>query len=60
MDSYTITLTSEEMEMLINATSVMHIRYSLPEMTEATRKAAPKYGELCAKLYYKMVEQDNK
>ena len=59
MDSYTITLTREEMETLINATHVAQLKYQRPEMTEAARKAAPKYGELCSKLYYTMIEQDN-
>ena len=57
MNTYTITLTEEEMGMLINATDVMHIRYKRPEMTEATRKGAQAYADLCAKLYYKMMEQ---
>ena len=59
MDNYTITLTREEMDMLVNATNIMHLRYKRPEMTEATQKGAQKYADLCTKLYYAMVEKDN-
>lgn len=59
MDTYTVTLTREEMELLINATHVTAIKYKRPEMTEATRKAAKNYNELCSKLYYMMIQQDD-
>lgn len=58
MDNFTVTLTREEMELLVNATNIMHLRYKRPEMTEAAHKGAQNYADLCAKLYYKMVEQD--
>ena len=60
METYTLTLTSVEMDLLINATNVMHIRYNRPEMSEATRKGAQAYADLCTKLYYKMMDQDMK
>ena len=59
MTTYTITLTREEMELLVNATNIMHLRYKRPEMNEATQKGAQDYADLCAKLYYAMVEQYN-
>ena len=55
---YTITLTEKEMGMLIEAANIMHIRYNRPEMTEAARKGAQDYADLCAKLYYKMLDND--
>lgn len=58
MDTYTITLTRDEMELLINATHVTSIKYKRPEMTEAAQKGAQGYADLCTKLYYMMVEQD--
>ncbi len=58
METYTLTLTSVEMDLLINATNVMHIRYNRPEMTEAAKKGAQEYADLCAKLYYNMMDQD--
>lgn len=58
MDAYTVTLTREEMEMLVNAANIMHIRYSRPGMTEAAKKGAQEYADLCLKLYYKMMDQD--
>lgn len=54
---YNITLTQKEMDMLINATNIMHLRYKRPEMTESTRKAADSYGELCSRLYYEQLRQ---
>ena len=60
MDTYTITITRSEMELLINATNVTHLKYKRPEMTEAARIGAQEYADLCAKLYYKMLEQDEK
>lgn len=59
MDNFTVTLTREEMELLVNATNIMHLRYKRPEMTEAAQKGAQEYADLCTKLYYAMVEQDN-
>lgn len=58
METYTITLTEKEMGMLINATNDMHHKYKRPEMTEAARKGAQDYADLCAKLYYKMLDHD--
>lgn len=55
--TYTITLTQHEMDMLINATNIMHIRYKRPEMYESAHKGAQKYADLCSKLYYKMMDQ---
>ena len=55
--TYTITLTQEEMDMLINATNLAHLRYQRPEMNEAARKGAKRYGDLCAKLYYEQIKQ---
>lgn len=60
MDTYTVTLTRDEMDMLVNATNIMHIRYKRPGMTEKAQKGAQAYADLCAKLYYEMVEHDNK
>lgn len=57
--TYNITLSLEEIEMLINATNVMHIRYMQPKMTEPTRKHAKDYGDLCSKLYYTMLDQED-
>ena len=54
---YAITLTQEEMDMLINATNIMHLRYQRPEMNEAARKGAKRYGDLCEKLYYEQLRQ---
>lgn len=53
----TITLTQEEIEMLINAANITHLKYMEPDKTEATRKHAKDYGNLCSKLYYSMLEQ---
>lgn len=58
METYTITLTEKEMGMLITATNDLHHKYKRPEMTEAARKGAQDYADLCAKLYYKMMEQE--
>lgn len=55
---YTVTLNEIEMGMLIEAANIMHIRYKRPEMTEAARKGAQAYGDLCAKLYYEMLYRD--
>lgn len=57
--TYTITLTQEEIEMLINATNVVHLKYMEPDKTEATRKHAKDYGNLCSKLYYSMLKQED-
>ena len=48
---YTITLTQDEIDMLVTATNIMHLRYKRPEMTEAAQKGAQDYADLCAKLY---------
>lgn len=53
----TITLTQEEIEMLINAANITHLKYMEPDKTEATRKHAKDYGNLCSKLYYSMLDQ---
>ena len=58
MNEYLVTLSEKEIGMLIEAANVMHIRYSRPEMTEAAQKGAQAYADLCAKLYYKMMDQD--
>lgn len=57
--TYTVTLTERELGMLINATNDAHHKYKRPEMTEAAQKGAQEYADLCAKLYYAMVKQDN-
>lgn len=54
---YTITLSQHDMDMLINATNIMHLRYKRPEMTEPTRKAADDYAELCSRLYCEQIRQ---
>lgn len=59
MDTYTVTLTRAEMDLLINATHVTSLKYKRPEMTEAAQKSAQDYADICAKLYYMMVEHDN-
>lgn len=58
METYTITITEKEMGMLIEVANIMHIRYNRPEMTEVARKGAQAYADLCAKLYYKMMDQE--
>lgn len=55
--TYTITLTQEEIEMLINAANITHLKYMEPDKTEATKKHAKDYGNLCSRLYYIMLEQ---
>lgn len=55
--TYTITLSQHDMDMLINATNIMHMRYKRPEMTESAQKAADAYGELCSRLYYEQLRQ---
>ena len=55
--TYTITLTQDEIEMLINATNLTHLKYMEPDKTEATRKRAKDYGNLCSKLYYDAITQ---
>lgn len=55
--TYTITLTQEEMGMLINATNLTHLHYQRPEMNESARKGAKHYGDLCARLYYEQIAQ---
>lgn len=55
---YTVTLTEKEIGMLIEATNIMHIRYSRPEMTEAAQKGARAYADLCTKLYREMLDGD--
>lgn len=59
MGTYMLTISRSELEMLINATQCTAIKYARPEMTEAARKAAKDYNELCSKLYYTMLEQDD-
>ena len=56
--TYSLTLTEKEIGMLIEAANIMHIRYKRPEMTEAARKGAQEYADMCAKLYYTMMDQD--
>lgn len=58
MNTYTITLTEKEIGMLINATNDMYHKYKRPEMTEAAQKGAQAYADLCAKLYYKMMDHE--
>ena len=60
MDTYTVTLTRNEMDMLVEATNIMHIRYSRPGMTEAAKKGAQEYADLCSQLYQTMIEQDDR
>lgn len=60
MDTYTITLTEAEMNLLINATHVTSLKYKRPEMTEAAQKGAQEYADLCTKLYYMMIEGGRK
>lgn len=57
---YAIKVSQDEIDMLINATNIMHLRKMQPEMTEATRKHAKDYGDLCSKLYYTMMQQLDK
>lgn len=57
-EMYTITLTEKELGMLIEAANIMHIRYMRPGMTEAAKKSAPEYADLCNKLYRTIIEQD--
>ena len=52
---YTITLTEKEISMLVEASNIMHIRYSRPGVTENAKKGAQAYADLCTKLYRKMV-----
>ena len=54
---YTVTLTEIEIGMLVEATNIMHIRYKRPGVTEAAQKGAQAYADLCSKLYYCMIEQ---
>lgn len=58
-DTFTVTLTRAELEMLVSATNIMHIRYNRPEVTEAARKTAQEYADLCHKLYMTMIQQDD-
>ena len=59
MDTYTVTLTSYEMDLLINATHLASIKYKRPEMTDKAKKGAQDYADLCSKLYYMMIEKEN-
>lgn len=59
MDTYTVTLTRYEMDLLINATNVTSIKYRRPEMTDKAKKGAQDYADLCAKLYHMMMEKES-
>lgn len=58
MENYTVTLTEKEIGMLIEATNIMHIRYSRPGMTEKVKNGARAYAGLCEKLYRTMIGQE--
>lgn len=57
MNTYTVTLSEYEMNLLINATHVTSIKYKRPEMTEAAKKGAQEYADLCTKLYYMLLKE---